>query len=185
MKKATNALMIVQAVLMYLQVPILILFMLPNDGMDPDTQSVVAKALFSSFFALMGLAVTICLVNILLAFISAFKSKSNPSKITMIIKIILIPWFSFNFVFCVLLTAVFFNPFLFMAIPLAIALMMFVAYVYMIATSAYDIAFFINRLVRKQIKQKAPLIVATVFLFIFCLDIVGSIIFFKKSSYLS
>lgn len=176
MKKAYNSLLIAQTVGMYLMVVPVLLFVLPINSSE-----VFARSMLITYLVLVAIVFHICLANLIVAVIGAIKGIKNPSKVTMIHKLVLIPWFIANFVLVALLAAGMLNPFLFFAIPVMIGIAASTTYVYMIGTSLFDVAFFVRSLIKRQINKKAPLIVATIFLFIFCLDIIGSIIFYTSS----
>ena len=178
--KANRILLIIQTIGMYaMHTPLYILFILLQCHVDDAILSKLSNPCLIIFLVLSVLLLPVCVLLAVFSIISIFKGeeKESPSKITMIIKLALIPWYILNFVLCAVLLSGFLNPFLMLAIPLAMAIMSVVTYIYMIATSLPDIAYFINRLIKRKIRISGGIIVSIVFLFIFCLDIVGGVIY--------
>ena len=96
----------------------------------------------------------------------------------MIVKLALIPWYVLNFYLCIMLIAGFLNPWLMLATPIVAAILICSTYIYMLATSLPDIAYLIRTLIKKKIRIKTSLVFAVIFLFIFCLDIIGGLMFY-------
>ena len=46
------------------------------------------------------------------------------------------------------------------------------------STSLPDMAFFFHKLIKRETRIRAPFVVSIVFMFIFCLDIIGGVIFY-------
>ena len=181
--KSCKKMLIIQVVLMYLvHLPFYILLILCRLNIDfgiPFDDNL--------FFGLLltGLITSILLmpyifINFIFALIS-LKGQKNPSKTTMIIKLSLIPWYILNILVSIVLLSGFLNPWLFLAAPIAMALLMTYTYILMASTSMYDLSFFINKAVKKEIKVTKLNVFNQILLFIFCLDIIASIIFYKKT----
>ena len=180
--KATNITLIIQAVLMYLmQLPLTIILILIRFPINDDILSKAVGVLFVIALVLSIVAFPICIVNAVFSIISIFKGEHNPSKVSMIVKFALIPWYILNFIICVCLLAGFLNPWLFLAVPIVACFLILFTYAYMISTGLPDVAYFINRLIKKKLKVNFPIILSIVFLFIFCLDIVGGLLFFIQT----
>ena len=96
----------------------------------------------------------------------------------MIVKLALIPWYLLNFFFGFLLVAGFINPFLMIGIPILIAIMMSVTYLLMVTTGFPDIAYVIHQGWKDKRKPNGLTVTGLIFLFIFCLDILGGIFLF-------
>lgn len=176
--KANKLLLIIQTIGMYaMHTPLYILFILLQCHVDDAILSKLSNPCLIIFLVLSVLLLPVCALIAIFSIISIFKGEESPSKVTMIVKLALIPWYVMNFALCAVLLSGFLNPFLMLAIPLAMAIMSIVTYIYMIATSLPDIAFFINRLIKRKIRISGGIIVSLVFLFIFCLDIVGGVIY--------
>ena len=176
--KANKILLIIQTAMMYVaQLPIYVLCFIPNEASFDSLKS----GLIGAYLILSALILPICIINAVFSIVSLFKGHNNPSKVTMVVKFALIPWFVINFVICAVLVAGFLNPWLLLAVPLLVCILVFLTYVAMISTSLPDIAFFFNKLFKKQLQSKSLLVVAVVFLFIFCLDTIGGLLFFLGS----
>ena len=120
------------------------------------------------------------IVNAIFGIIEIFKDSVNPLKLTLIIKIIQIPWYCINFFIIFLLVAGMLNPFLMLGIPILIAISSFITYVYMVSSSIHSVAYIIHKMIKKEMKVKVLTIFALVFCFIFCLDLVGTIIIYVQ-----
>lgn len=183
--KPSKVFLILQTVGMYLIIiPLLLAILFMELDINEELQIILNRSMFITAFIFMIIVFHLCVANFIIAIVGSFKGMKNPSKITMIVKLSLIPYFIANFAICFLIFAGMLNPFLLLAIPLVISMMVLTTYIYMVSTSVYDIAFFIRSAAKRQIKTKTPFVLATVFLFLFCFDIVGSIIFFANSRYL-
>lgn len=177
--KANKILLIAQVVGMYIcHAPLYVLAVLAlTNSSVLDNVPHLSEILVNIFVAVtialipLGIALAVCSI------ISIFKGKESPSEVTMVSKLVLIPWFILNFIFCACLLMGFLNPFFMIAIPFAFAIMVTTTYCYMIATSLPDITWFIRLLIKRKVKISALLIFSIVFLFFFCLDIVGGILF--------
>ena len=122
------------------------------------------------------LTVLIALINVIFGVVIIFRGRSAPFKFTIVIKSILIPWYIINFVIWALLIIGSLNPFLMMAIPLFLFISVCFTYICMISTSTLNISYIFNQVFfKRNIKINGGIIISTVFQFIFCLDIVGSI----------
>ena len=176
--KANKLLIILETVGMYLaQVPLYLMLIFFNFEETKD----YGGPCFVAFLIASGVISIIFIANIVLSIVSIFKGDESPAKVTMISKLALIPWYIFNFVFCAILLSGFLNPFLFMAIPLAMFIMISMTYFYMLSMSLPNVAHFINSWAKKKVKPHPLTIVAVVFLFVFCLDPVGAVIYYLKT----
>ena len=181
--KANKITLIIQTVAMYIMhLPLYALLIFMWTLKENDLQEPLMKAMFITFLVLALVIFPICILNYVLSIVSIFKGTYNPSKTVMICKLALIPWYIANLYICfAFVVSVFGNPFMFIGAPLAIAILVCTTYVYMLATSLPDVAFFINQMVRRKIKIRASFVFSLLFLFIFCLDIVGGIMFFVQT----
>ena len=99
--KRNNIMLIIQTILMYLaHLPLyvgLILVRMPsNENLDKTI-----AILFLIGFILTIVILPIAIVNLIMALAGAFNKKDNPCKTTMIVKLVLIPWYIMNFLFFV------------------------------------------------------------------------------------
>ena len=119
----------------------------------------------------------------IISFISIFKKEAvDQTKFVMIYKIAAIPYFIGNFVFCGLIVAGMLNPFLMLAIPLAVAIFMFFTYVNMLGSSIVDVAYVINSFKNKTLKPRPLLIIGIILEFFFCVDFLGAIFIYSEKS---
>ena len=180
--KVSKVLLIAQAVGMYLMhLPLYVYIFFFGTPIGESIPVEVNQGLLIAFLVLSALVFPICILNTVFPIISIFKGDYNPSKTTMIVKLALIPWYIMNYVMCGFIVAGCLNPFLMLAIPIIICIASVVTYIYMVTTSLYDVAYFIRGLIKKRIKVSAIYIVSLIFLFIFCLDIAGGILFYNAS----
>lgn len=179
--KATKVTLIIQTVLMYvMHLPLYIaLILLFLDSKDDSINQMIMPLILTSLI-LACVVFPICIINVVFSIISLFKGEYNPSKVTMIVKLALIPWFALNFVFCAVVIMGMLNPWLLIAIPFVIIITASFTYLYMVTTSLPDVAFFIRGVIRKEIKPCALTIVSIVFMFVFCFDIIGALTFYLK-----
>ena len=115
-------------------------------------------------------------VALIFAVLGIFKEEKNPIKTTMVVKLILIPWYIINFILGVLLVTAMLNPFLYLGIPFVIFIMIFTTYIFMITTNLANYSYMIHKLIRREWKISKLLIVSIIFSLIFCLDILGAIL---------
>ena len=149
--------------------------------MPADTlQESFTHALLIAFLVMTALMIPICVLNVVVSIRSALKGEEYPTKVTMIAKLSLIPWYLFNLAICIVFASIFLNPFMFLAIPLIVACFVGVTYLLMFATSIGEIVYFIKKKAKKE-HLGAATIVGVIFLFVFCLDVVGAIILYRRS----
>ena len=179
--KRNKVMLIIQMILMYLaHLPFyigLILIRVPNSEAYDD----IIIRLFLIGFMLTIVILPFCLANLIMALAGVLNKKDNPCKTTMIVKILLIPWYIMNFLFCDLLLIGFLNPWLMLFMPVVLCVLIFNTYLFMISTSIFDIVYAIRKAIKKELPVKASLIFTILFLFSFCLDVIGSIMLYIKS----
>ena len=175
--KANKILLIAQVIGMYvchLPLYVIAICTLTNTFTDvPHFFEILSNIFFGVGIGIFPIGIALAIFSI----ISIFKGKESPSEVTMVSKLVLIPWFILNYIFCACLILGFLNPFFMIAIPFALAIMVCTTYYYMIVTSLPDIAWFIRILIKRKVKINALLIISVIFMFIFCLDIAGGIMF--------
>ena len=164
-----------------MHLPLYALLLILHIPMNEEWQGKLSYALPIATLVLMILMIPICLVNIIVMLKSVFKDNVDPTKITMEMKLCLIPWYVLNFIIGFAFVSAFLNPFLMIAIPIIIALLVASTYVFMLTTSVGDIAYFAHTTLRRKGDISPAMTVAVIFLFIFCLDVIGAIILYKKS----
>ena len=146
--------LIIQIILMYLaHLPIyvgLIMLKLPINDLVIDKR---VPILLLAGFVLTILILPYSIVCLVMSLVSSFKSDNNPTKSTMIIKLLLIPWFIINFFYCVLIFAGFLNPWMMLLAPVVAFILICITYIFVISTSVFDIEFVINCTIRKKLKK--------------------------------
>lgn len=173
--KTNRTLLYAQLIAMYaMHTPLYIILILFQMHREDILEQMVNGLLWTSAVILL-LALPLCFVTAGFSIASVFKGDESPAKATMIVKLALIPWYIMNFIFCFVLVAGFMNPFLMIGIPLLIAVMMSTTYLFMLATGLPDMAYVIHRGWKERVKPNGLTITGLVFLFIFCLDILGGI----------
>ena len=128
-----------------------------------------------------GIFVICALVSFILGIVAGVKNTKPMTKITFILKLVMIPFFIINLVMWLCLLAGLMNPFTFMGIPFAIALGACLTYFYMIATGLPDIMFAIIWHIKNKKKPKIIMVAGILLCFIFVLDVVG--IFLMNKAY--
>lgn len=178
--KANKATLIAQTIGMYLMhIPLYIFFIVE---LFPGEHQSIAKGLLLALLILTVPVVLICVANIVFAVISIFKGETDPSKTVLKVKLALIPWYVINFVMCVVIVAVLSNPFMMLGIPAVIGLSLCMTYFFMLGTSLADVANYLRKVyVEKSEKPSKSRIVTVICLFIFCLDIVGGVAFYRQN----
>ena len=178
--------LIIQTIGMYLMhLPLFVFLVTLPMPSDPTFRETFDIVLLIAFFALAVLMIPVCILNAVVSVKSGIKGEENPAKVTMTAKLSLIPWYILNFAICVVFSSVFFNPFMMLAIPLIVAFSFGMTYILMLTTSLGDIVYFVKKKAKKEGELGAAAVVGIVFLFIFCLDVVGAIILYRQSKKLT
>ena len=177
--------LLIQTIGMYvMHLPLYVTLIIINLNLDADLQESITNGLFIAALVLMILMIPVCIINVVVSIISSFKGKDS-TKETMVMKLSLIPWYALNFVIGFVFVSIFFNPFMMVAIPVIIALLVSSTYILMLSTSIADIAYCVYNVIKKKWDVSPSLIFSVILLFIFCLDVVGSIVLYKKSKKLA
>lgn len=114
-----------------------------------------------------AVALVFCFIVLGSAILSFFNHSASPLKMTMIIKLVLIPFYLINFFYWFLLLSGFANPWLYIAIPLVITLAVVVTFAYMLATSLFAISYLLKLEKEKKIQLKEAFLSALFFSFSF------------------
>jgi hypothetical protein len=178
--KTTKKLQIIQAILMYvLQLPILLLavFITFNIHISDDLSSILIKVALLLYFIVL---IPLSIVTLIAGFLTGNKADISCIKTTMILKILLIPWFINNFIICFCIWAGTLNPFLFLAGPILIFLFIINTYLFMISLSATNIINILTKWTKKELPTSTELIVILIFHFCFCLDVIASILYYNN-----
>lgn len=178
--KVNRILLIIQAALMYLaHIPFCIALFLKhfNEPLYDQYMPYLTRAYIFISIAL----IPVCIVNIILSLVSIKKGDKNPSLLMLILKCALMPWFVLNFAICAVITLGTLNPFLIWAMPIIISILVSSTYLCMVSTSLPNIAYFAGKLRKREASLRPQFVVPIVFMFIFCMDAIGALIFFISS----
>lgn len=163
-----------QLVLMYvLHLVFWIMVGLEESGRNPERATNV-------MVVISGLLVVVALINIILSVFSVFKDNPNPIKMTLAVKLAAIPWYVVNLGIWMVLALGMLNPFFLVALPIVIVLGIAFTYLVMVSTSLYNVAYLIRGLSKQMFPKRPVFIPALVFHFIFCLDVVGSVLLLRS-----
>ncbi len=174
--KANKVLIIIQLLLMYIAG--ILMFVSALTPISEETEQIIRALFFTGLGMAVAVAVYSCAI-LIPSFISIFKKNNvDMTRFTMIIKLAAIPWYILNFIFCVFLIAGMLNPFMMIAIPLMILILVSLTYIDLLPVSVNNVAVIISDFRAKTLKPNGFLIVGMVFHFIFCLDVLGSIFTF-------
>ncbi|MBP5775002.1 MAG: hypothetical protein J6W36_04840 [Clostridiales bacterium] len=125
---------------------------------------------------LLGLALVVGIAALIFGIIGTARKEEDPNtRLTVIIKAAMIPFFCINIYLWSVLVSGMLNPFLFLAIPAIIFIGCCITYVYMIMTGMPDIIYMIAFLIRRKKKPNIYMILGLIFEFFFVLDLVGAI----------
>ena len=125
---------------------------------------------------LLGLALVVGIAALIFGIIGTAKREEDPNtRLTVIIKAAMIPFFCINIYLWSVLVSGMLNPFLFLAIPVIIVIGFCLTYVYMIMTSLPDVIYMIAFLIRRKKKPNIYMILGLIFEFFFVLDLVGAV----------
>lgn len=116
--------------------------------------------------------------NFVLGVVQIFKPKNVPYKSVMVCKIVLVPFFILNFIYCMLIFVGSLNPFLLWLLPIVIFLAI-LTYGILLATSAYNAGYLIYRL-RTGEGSFIENIVFIILHFIYIADVVSSVVLYVK-----
>lgn len=100
-------------------------------------------------------------------------------KNLMIYKLVLIPFFIINFILWFLLISAMLNPFLFLSEFILIPLSIGFTYIILLTTSIPILTTLLSQQMKKEINLKDNKY-KIISLFIFCLDVIGSILIYNK-----
>lgn len=164
-----------------LQLPVLGIFILANLHVEKELEDRIGIILGYIFIAGFALGLLICLINVVFAFVSTLKPRQDMSKLTMICKIIQIPWYVFNFLICAMLFIGTLNPFLIFTAPIFLFFAILMTYSFMFSTSLPQAISYIRGILSKEIPFSILNVVASIFMFFFSLDLVGSILMYFQT----
>ena len=129
--------------------------------------------------ALLGVSTLLGITALILGIKGAVKNEGPVSGITVVVKVLMIPFFVVNFLLWFLAIGGMFNPFLMVGIPVVAFIGICLTYGYMLTTSLPDIVYTMIFCIRNQRKPSRLMVIGVIFEFIFMLDLVGSIMLHK------
>ena len=122
------------------------------------------------------IAAMICgFVGFVLSAAGLARGVKSPTKTTLVVKLALIPWYLFNFFYALYLIAGSLNPWLLIAIPIEIAIVVAITYVLTLLTGIQDVFYLIKEIKDKRAAPSAVIVAGAVMQFFFVLDVVGAI----------
>jgi hypothetical protein len=125
----------------------------------------------------------IIFLNIVFALLNITKDVPCPYRTTMAIKIAMIPFYVINFLIWAIFIIGTLNPFFIIYLPFIIVLSIFLTYFTMISTSSHNIAYLLRQFFDKENlfnTKKLYYIIYIVCHFIFCVDVVASILLYSN-----
>ena len=137
------------------------------------------NARFAAMGILLGAALLLDFTSFILAIIGSVKQEDPKTKMTIVIKALMIPFFLLNVTIWFFTVLGEFNPFLMIAIPLTIFLGVGLTYAYMFMTSWPDIIYMIIYTIKNKRRPTLYMVLGIIFEFIFVFDFIGSILINK------
>ena len=133
---------------------------------------------------LLIVALVLDFISFIFAIIGAVRQEKPVTKMSIVIKALMIPFFLLNICLWCMTVLGMLNPFLMFGIPLIICVGCALTYAYMFMTSWPDIIYMVIYTIKSKRRPKPSMVVGIIFEFIFVLDIVGCILIhraYKKS----
>ena len=134
-------------------------------------------------FVLEILVVTVCigLAAFILGIIGGAMREAKPYVVlTIVIKILMIPFFGINIYLWLLVMSGMLNPFLLLGIPAVGFIGFCLTYVYMMMTSAPDILYTIIFCIKNKRRPDVYMVIGVICEFFFLVDIVGAVMLHKS-----
>lgn len=175
MKKRYLVFFIISLYLM--QIPLFINFMIINSEAYNTT---LENILSNSSLVFFIISIILGLVNLIMAFTNTNTNNNDIVKITMISKLVLIPYFIINFIICTLLIIGFAFVLTIFSTFILIPLFVFITYMTMIITSSYNISYLINMFKNKEI-DFISFILHFIFQLVFICDVIDTIYIYKSN----
>lgn len=171
-KKGPRFLIPVQAAFMYAaHIPFFLLFVC---GLFESDVSLPAGPLLGAAAVVFCLAALCGCLGLVLSLVQIRKKTDSPCRVMFIVKLILIPWYLFNFYYAFVFVGSSFNPFLMVFIPAEIIIAVCATWFLMVLTGMQDVIHALKALIGKRRKPSASLIVGMVLQFIFVADVAGA-----------
>ncbi len=137
------------------------------------------------FFEFGGVFIALALacgaVGLVLSLVGMKKDPPSPLKMTLIVKLALIPWYGFNVYYAICIIGGMLNPFLWFIIPLEIAVMVSVTWILMFLTGIQDVVYVCKALKDKRLATSPAVIAGLIMQFIFVFDVAGAVMLFTTA----
>lgn len=133
---------------------------------------------------LLGVALVIDFVSFILAIIGSVKQEEPKTGMSILIKVLLMPFFILNICLWCMTVLGMLNPFLMFGIPLIICIGCILTYAYMFMTSWPEIIYMIIYTIKNKRSPKPAMVWGIILEFFFVADIIGCILIhraYKKS----
>ena len=133
---------------------------------------------------LLGVALVIDFVSFILAIIGSVKQEEPKTGMSILIKVLLMPFFILNICLWCMTVLGMLNPFLMFGIPLIICIGCVLTYAYMFMTSWPEIIYMIIYTIKNKRRPKPAMVWGIILEFFFVVDIIGCILIhraYKKS----
>lgn len=137
---------------------------------------VILLALLIVGLVFVAISFFIGILNVIVAILNLSKETPSPTRSTIIMKFVLIPWYGLNFLEWLLLVGICGNPWLMLAIPLVICIGVSFTFIFLLFTNVHNFSYVIKLTKNKKIKLTANIVIPVLFHFVFVLDILGSIL---------
>lgn len=125
---------------------------------------------------MLGVSLGLGLISLIFSIVGSVRGEAPLTKITVVLKAVMIPFFIINIVLWFFLMSGMMNPFLMLGIPVVAVLGVVLTYIYLLTTSLPDVIYTIAFTIKHKRKPSAKLVAGCVLSFFFVLDIVGSIL---------
>lgn len=139
---------------------------------------------FKLIFILLGVSLVLDLATFILSIIGSVKNEAPLTKISVVIKIVMIPFFCINLVLWLLLISGMLNPFLLFGIPFVGFVGICLTYAYMLMTGLPDVIYSIIVFIRNKKRPKLLVVLGDILCFFFLADVIGIFLIhgtFKKT----
>ena len=129
---------------------------------------------------MLGVSLGLGLISLIFSIVGSVRGEAPLTKITVVLKAVMIPFFIINIVLWFFLMSGMMNPFLMLGIPVVAVLGVVLTYIYLLTTSLPDVIYTIAFTIKNKRKPTAKLVAGCVLSFFFVLDIAGSILIHRS-----
>jgi hypothetical protein len=167
-----KAVMIAQCIVAYLmQLPFLglIIALFINDEISQNI--IIGFEVYS--IAMCVVCLLIAFLNVTITILNVTKDVPCPYKLTMAVKLAMIPFYVINFLIWAIFVIGTLNPFFIVLLPIIIAFSIISTYFVMLSTSSQNIAYLLRQFF---LQKNLVFLVYAIFHFIFCVDVIVAIL---------